>query len=205
MQQRGKYIVIEGNDGTGKSTQIELLADWLKKTKGTESFVVHEPAGTPISDALRDIIKNGMLEREPETNLLLFTAARHEIWQQAKQALSEGKWVLSARNYLSTLVFQGYAEGLSVDLIKQTTKTFTDEQYMNPDFTIILELNEVERNKRIESRGTTVKDTFESKDHSFQSKINDGFKQIADKYGYPTINADQSIEAIQLEIQALLG
>ena len=104
--ERGKYIVIEGHDGTGKSTQAERIRDRLQK-EGIDSVEFHEPAGVPIADAIRTVIKDGSLERDGETNLLLFTAARHEIWKHAEKELALGKWVVSARNYYSSLAYQG--------------------------------------------------------------------------------------------------
>lgn len=199
----GKYIVVEGNDGTGKSTQVELLADYLRE-QGKEVYVLHEPAGTPIADAIRTVIKDGSLERDGYTNLLLFTAARHENWKVAKTALERGAWVLSARNYISTEVYQGYGEGLDVAMIRDVTRTFTDETYMRPDYTFVLHLPAGdEREARIQQRGELeTKDTFESRDDAFQSKINDGYQKVAASYGFQLIDADQSIDDIQIEIRA---
>lgn len=201
MTERGRYVVIEGNDGTGKSTQVEILAAHLKKHRDITSFIAHEPAGTPVADAIREIIKNGELARSPETNLLLFTASRHEIWQRAKRELELGHWVLSARNYLSTIAYQGSGEGLSEELILDTTKAFTDDQYMNPDHTIILTLDDDSRRLRIGNRGELEKpDTFESRDQMFQDRVNDSYKRLAAQYGYTTIDASQSREEIMQHI-----
>ena len=199
---RGKYIVIEGNDGTGKSTQVELLAKWLKDEKGLKTFVMHEPAGAPISDAIRTVIKNGDLERDALTNVLLFTAARHENWCSVRERLDEGAWIISARNYISTEVYQGIGEGVDIDMIHSITRQFTDEQYMNPDYTFVLSLSDEERIKRISSRGELEnKDTFESRDSVFQQSLNNGYSYIAKKYGFPLIDASSSIDVIQSTIQ----
>jgi dTMP kinase len=198
----GKYIVIEGTDGTGKSTQVGLLRATLAK-RGIESIEFHEPEGAPIADAIRTVIKNGDLGRDGHTNLLLFTAARHEIWQQrARPALAAGKWVIAARNYYSTLAYQGYGEGLDRDLIVETTERFTEPLYMKPDHSLILTLNdEAERRKRISQRGELEKpDTFESRDDDFQRRISDGYLAIAEDYQLPLISASQSIEAVASEI-----
>ena len=199
---RGKYIVIEGNDGTGKSTQVELLAQWLEAEKGLSTFVMHEPAGLPIADAIRTVIKNGDLERDAQTNLLLFTAARHELWNHAKKELDDGTWVISARNYISTEVYQGIGEGLDIDTIHLLTQQFTDDQYMNPDHTFVLYLDDEERLKRIDGRGQLeTKDAFESRDSTFQHSLNNGYSFIAKKYNFPLLDASQSIEAIQNDLR----
>lgn len=205
MPERGKYIVIEGNDGTGKSTQVDLLAEHLK-SQGVDSYVAHEPSGTPMADAIRTIIKDGSLKRDPETNLLLFTAARREIWQRAKRSLELGQYVLSARNYLSTLAYQGGGEGIDRDVIVSITQQFTDKLYMEPDTTIILSLNDSIRRERIAKRGELEKpDTFESKGSEFQQQVNDTYEAIAREYGYPIIDASISIDEIQQQIRAIVG
>lgn len=197
----GVYVVIEGNDGTGKSTQVDLL-DQTLRGKGIETFVMHEPAGTPISDAIRTVIKNGTLERDAKTNLLLFTAARHENWSQASRALDRGAWVISARNFLSTEVYQGIAEGLDANLIHNLTRQFTDERYMRPDFTFVLTLNDDSaRERRISARATPMEpDTFESRGEAFQEKLNQGYTQLAREYGFPVIDATAPIEEVQRQI-----
>lgn len=202
---RGKYIVIEGNDGTGKSTQVELLAAWLKEEKEIDSFVMHEPGGVPIADAIRDVIKNGELERDAETNLLLFTASRHELWKQAKKELDSGKWVLSARNYFSTLIYQGYAEGLSTQTIEAVTLGFTDHTYMNPDKAIVLTVSDHERNQRIAKRGTIERqDTFESRGADFQDKLRAGYEQLILEKNIAQIDASAPIMDVQLAIRNLV-
>lgn len=202
---RGKYIVIEGHDGTGKSTQVALLRNKLAKD-GIDSIEFHEPGGVPIADEIRTIIKNGSLPRDSTTNLLLFTAARHEIWQEAQEKLASGTWIIAARNYFSTLAYQGYGEGLDTRLITETTRQFTDEAYMQPDIAVILSLDdEGEREKRIAQRGELENpDTFESKGDTFQRKVKIGYLTIADELQLPVISAQQPAEVITERIYSLL-
>lgn len=200
---RGKYIVIEGADGTGKSTQLSLLAKYLG-SKGVDYIEFSEPEGTPISDEIRTVIKNGTLERSAQTNLLLFTAARHEIWKRrAIPALEAGKWVIASRNYFSTLVYQGYGEGLDLQLITDVTRTFTNERYMKPDIAIILSLPEhTTRMQRIGKRGDLKHpDTFESRDEDFQDKLHFGYLEIAKTENLPVVDASQSIENTFTELK----
>ena len=184
----GTYIVIEGNDGTGKSTQVDLLADYCRQ-QGREVIIVEEPGSddpdktTPIASYLRSLIKNGALTRDSEINLALFSAARRELWQQKiAPALNRGAVVISARNYISTLAYQGYGEGINTDHIMAITKLFTDERYMKPDFIIILTLdNESERKKRIAKRSQSIdtSDTFESRSSNFQKRVDAAYRTIA--------------------------
>jgi dTMP kinase len=201
----GKYIVIEGHDGTGKSTQVGLICDLLQQ-EGIESIEFHEPQGTPIADEIRTIIKNGALPRDGYTNLLLFTAARHEIWKNAQKALKEGTWVIAARNYFSTLAYQGYAEGIDLEVIQNITRQFTDETYMRPDLAVILTLDdENERERRIQQRGPlATPDTFESRNEAFQRAIKQGYVAIASERSLPIISASQTPEKIRDDIAAYI-
>jgi dTMP kinase len=192
---RGKYIVIEGHDGTGKSTQVNLIRKKLSELN-IKSIEFHEPAGSPVADKIRNVIKNGSLERDAMTNLLLFSAARHDIWQRrAKTELKRGTWVVASRNYYSTLAYQGYGEGLALDLIESITLESTDKDYMTPDIPIILDLDdETERTKRIGIRGGLKHpDTFESKSDSFQSKVRKAYLDIAKSRNIPVVSANQTV------------
>lgn len=205
IQKRGFYIVGEGNDGTGKSTQINLLAEYLQKEFELETYVMHEPDGCPISSEIRNVIKNGELERDAITNLLLFTASRHETWfREAVPVLGRGGVVISARNYLSTEIYQGLAEGLGMDYVRQVTAAFMDERYMTPDLTVIFALDDAIRNQRIKNRGPIEHpDTFEMRSDDFQQKIDGGYLQIATERGFPVIDAGRDISVIQQDFQKL--
>ena len=200
-EQYGKYVVIEGHDGTGKTTQIDRIRKKLSENS-ISSIELHEPANEKsaneqviIAQEIRRIIKNGSLHRDAMTNLFLFSAARHELWQQsALPALQRGEWVVAARNYYSTLAYQGYGEGLDLDVIHSMTRTATDQRYMNPDIAIILDLDdETVRNERISSRGTLENpDTFESKGNDFQLSVKDAYLDIAKNYDIPVLSASKS-------------
>ena len=194
-QRHGNYIVIEGIDGTGKSTQVELLANYYR-AQGHSVTVVEEPSSddpaqtTPIAHYLRTVIKNGNLRRDPEINLALLSAARRELWQQIIQpALERGETVLASRNYFSTLAYQGYGEGLSQEHIRHITGLFTSQRYLTPNHLIILTLDdEQERMHRIKQRGTLATlDTFESQGSDFQQRVHDGYRILARNYHIPTI------------------
>jgi len=199
----GKYIVIEGNDGTGKSTQVAKLAEYFR-ARGQTVCVVEEPGSddpeksTPIADELRKVIKNGDLARSAVVNVALFSAARRELWREKiRPALERGEIVLSARNYISTLVYQGRGEGYDESEILRLTKLFTDERYLRPDIMIILSLSHDKREGRIAMRGELKNpDTFESRGQDFQEKVDDGYLEIAKDYDIAVVLADGNVEEV---------
>lgn len=199
--QQGKYIVIEGHDGTGKSTQVTKLRQKLLKL-GVDSIEFHEPAGNPIADEIRNILKNGTLKRDSMTDLLLFSASRHELWNsRAIPALMLGKWVVASRNYYSTIAYQGYGGGLDINTILKVTQIATSERYMNPNQSIILDMNnESIRKERIGARNLSSPDTFESKDDEYQNTVRQGYFTIASDFGLPIIDASDSINAVHKKI-----
>ena len=203
---RGFYIVGEGNDGTGKSTQIELLAKYIEKEFGLEVLVINEPGGTPIAEEIRHIIKNGSLERSAVTNLLLFTVCRYEVWfKEALPVLSRGGVVLSARNYLSSVVYQGLAEGLGSDYVRQVTAAFMDRRYMEPDLTVILSLEDDTRRTRLNQRGAAKNpDTFEVRGDDFQEKINQGYAGLVESDGFVEVDASRTIEQVQRSLRKVV-
>lgn len=201
MSERGKYIVIEGNDGTGKSTQVERLEMRLAAA-GIHCSRIHEPDGPPTASRLRDIIKDGRLERDPWTNVLLFTASRRISWLQAmKPALDNGEYVVAARNWFSTIAYQGYGQGIELEKIERFTKDNIAEDYLSPDLTLILSLQDEERSGRITAREELNRpDTFESLPPDFQARVNTGYIQFAQDRGIEIIDASQSIEVVEEEI-----
>ena len=203
----GKYIVIEGSDGTGKSTQVDLLADYFT-SKGRDVSIVEEPGSddlgksTLVANELRKLLKNGNLERAPEINLGLFSAARRDLWlNKIKPALGRGAIVIAARNYFSTLAYQGGGEGMDQDEIMRMTSLFTDDRYMKPDIIMVLSLNHYDRQSRIAGRGELMNpDTFESRDIEFQDKVSRAYFDIAKALNLDIIDASGSPEYVHEKI-----
>ena len=193
------YIVIEGQDATGKSTQVELLADYLKKETDKPVITIHEPDGDLASaHVLRELIKNKDYNLEPLTHVLLFSAARLELWRKlAMPILAQGGYVISARNWWSTLAYQGYGQGVSRDKIIKITKQVMPDQYLHPELSLILTLDESTRLARQTSRDdNSEKDTFESKSADFQQKVDHAYLKIAKDFNIETLSSSASIEEI---------
>ena len=190
------YIVIEGQDGTGKSTQAELLKEHFEK-QGKEVVMLEEPDGDlPQAHDLHDMILTRGYDLEPLTNVLLFTAARVELWRKiAEPVLRRGGIVISARNYWSTLAYQGYGEGVSRSKIIRITKDALPDLYINPDYGFILTVSDEVRLERQKGRGKAT-ETFEMKPNEFQQRVNAAYPKIAREFGLEIIDAAPSIDEI---------
>jgi dTMP kinase len=127
--ERGKYIVFEGGDAVGKSTTLYLVADAIRKEFNTEVYTLEEPGGVrndtgeelqPLMEDLRTIIKAKEIERSADMNVALFNFSRRTNWYEVMEpALKAGKWVVGARNWWSTAVYQGLGEGANADEIRE--------------------------------------------------------------------------------------
>ena len=190
------YIVIEGQDGTGKSTQAELLKKHFEE-HGRDVVMLEEPDGDlPQAHDLHDMILTRGYNLEPLTNVLLFTAARVELWKKiAEPVLKNGGVVISARNYWSTLAYQGYGEGVSRSKIIRITKDILPEKYIHPDYGFILVVPDEVRLARQKNRGKAT-ETFEKKPSEFQQKVNAAYPKIAKEFNLQVIDASATIDEI---------
>ena len=190
------YIVIEGQDGTGKSTQARLLKEHYE-SQSKQVVVMDEPDGDlPQAHDLHDMILTRGYNLEPLTNVLLFTAARLELWRKiAEPVLKDGGIVISARNFWSTLAYQGYGEGVSKSRIIKITKEVLPEKYCHPDYGFILTVPDEVRLERQKTRGKAT-ETFEAKADEFQQKVNHAYPKIAQEFGLELIDASGTIEEV---------
>ena len=190
------YIVIEGQDGTGKSTQAELLKKHFEE-QGKQVVMLEEPDGDlPQAHDLHDMILTRGYNLEPLTNVLLFTAARVELWKKiAEPVLKNGGIVISARNYWSTLAYQGYGEGVSRSKIIRITKDLLPEKYVHPDYGFILVVPDEVRLARQKNRGKAT-ETFEKKPSEFQQKVNAAYPKIAKEFNLQVVDASATIDEI---------
>ena len=199
------YIVIEGQDGTGKSTQAELLRKYYEE-QGREVVMLEEPDGDlPQAHDLHDMILTRGYDLEPLTNVLLFTAARIELWKKiAEPVLRRGGIVISARNYWSTIAYQGYGEGVSRAKIIKLTKDLLPEKYFHPDYGFILTVSDEVRMERQTHRGKAT-ETFEARADDSQQRVNHAYPKIAKEFGLTLVDASGTIEDIFESILAHLA
>ena len=202
---KGKFITFEGGEGSGKSTQIDLLFKKLKKN-GIEVIKTREPGGTIVGEKIRDILVKGSTNHiTPYTELLLNSASRKEhIENLIKPNLDIGNWVLCDRFTDSTLVYQGYGHGLEINMVENINQ-YTVSNY-SPDLTFILDLEPNDGLIRASKR-KTKEDRYEKMDVSFHLKIREAYLEIAkkNKKKYKIINANESKELIARNIYKIIS
>lgn len=176
---RGIFITMEGPDGSGKTTQIELLKKYLED-KGYDIVITREPGGTKISEAIREIILNTEYqEMSHMTELLLYAAARAQLVNQViKPALEEGKAVICDRFVESSAVYQGIGRGLGVDTVYKVNNYALGG--IVPMLTIFMDLDAEDGIKR--KKNQTALDRMEMEDLSFHKRVVEGYRQLAQLY-----------------------
>lgn len=176
---KGIFITFEGIDGSGKTTQIELLNSFLKQS-GFDVVLTREPGGTGIGDKIRKILldsKNVQMSYRAET--LLFLASRAELVSKVIQpSLNQGEIVICDRFFDSTIAYQGIARQLGAEKILDMSLWATEN--VIPDLTFLLSIDVWECENRIKN-GKKKKDRIEKEEVDFKSKIQEGYMQLAGK------------------------
>jgi dTMP kinase len=197
------FITFEGGEGTGKSTQIKLLAARLIEL-GLEIVLTREPGGTPQAEALRGLLVSGDTDNwSAEAEALLNYAARDSHLNQViRPALQRGALVLCDRFMDSTRAYQAYAGDCSQSLIDNLQKTIVGNT--TPDLTYIFDLAPEIGLARAKARAGDAEDRFERKGLGFHQKLHQGFLEIAkaEPLRCRLINANQSVELVASDIWA---
>ena len=185
-----KIISFEGIEGVGKSTQINLLKDYLE-SKNYLIEIYREPGSTPVGEKIRDILLDSNNDLSNETELLLMFAARSELIDK-KINTSQCDYLLLDRFYDASMAYQGYGRKLSKDFITSLTS------FINcpiPDLSFLLDISVKEGFQR---KNNDVKDRIESSSNDFFNKVRNGYKAIAkaNKNRFEIINAANDIDKI---------
>jgi dTMP kinase len=183
----GQLIVLNGPEGAGKTTQAERLAESLRQN-GMDVLTVHDPGSTPVGERIRGILLDADLRHmSPTTEVFLYMASRSEMMAEIVQpALRRGQVVISDRFVSSTVAYQGYAGGISPELIWKVWDIVSGN--LRPDVTIILDLDVAVGFQRIQGKKVLpdfqlalpfLRDRMESKDRTFHEKVRQGFLAMA--------------------------
>lgn len=191
------FITFEGPEGSGKSTQISLLATWLRE-RGRSVVTTREPGGTAIGDRIRGILLDpSVVEMEAETEVLLFSAARAQIVRQViLPALRRGDIVLCDRYADSTLAYQGYGHQLNLAQLRTITAFAT--QNLTPDLTVYLDI-EVEVGLRRKAQGDASQwNRMEQRALAYHQRVRSGYLTMAaaEPGRWLVVDAAQSVSAV---------
>ena len=202
----GRFLVLEGIDGCGKTTQLRHLATWLPcsglRPEGARLHLTREPGGTALGMALRKLVLHppGDASPEPLAELLLYAADRAQhVAQLIRPALEQGHWVLSDRFSGSTLAYQGYGRELDLDLIQQLEQIATAG--LVPDLTFWLELPVEESLLRRDARSN---DRIEAEGVDFLTRVATGFAVLARERSWVPLQADQQVESVSSALESQL-
>jgi dTMP kinase len=190
------FVTFEGPDGSGKTTQAGLLASWLRD-RGEEVVATREPGGTPLGEAIRDLVLHG-LEMSAWAEATLFASARAEhVERVIRPALERGAWVVCDRYVDSSIVYQGIARGLGADEVLALNKLVT--RGLMPARTFVLALGAADARGRQEG----YLDRIEREDEAFRQVVADGYRMLGELYPDRVVllDAAQALEAIAEQVR----
>ncbi|HDN19720.1 MAG TPA: dTMP kinase [Candidatus Acetothermia bacterium] len=165
------FIVLEGPDAAGKSTQLELLSRELSR-RGIPVITTREPGGTELGRELRRLLLDPNRTIRPLTELLLMVAARHQhVEEVIRPTLREGKWVISSRYTLSSLAYQGHGRGIPLEIVRELNHLATGG--LEPDYTFLLDLP-----PDVAFQRSRMRDRFEGEGLAFFTKIRAAYLEL---------------------------
>jgi dTMP kinase len=200
----GRFITLEGGEGAGKSSQIQVVKDYLE-ARGIDVIVTREPGGTPVGQEIRNLLVSGDKDKwSPlsETLLILADRAAH-LERVIRPALADGKYVVCDRFFDSTRAYQGIAGGLGLEVIHNLQQPVLATTL--PDVTLLLDIDPEKGLSRAQERGGDLR--FESKTLAYHQTLRQAFLDFAkqEPERMVVIDADRDIEAVSTDIITVLG
>ncbi len=205
---QGRFVSFEGIEGCGKTTQIALLSEYLKK-RSIGHTITREPGGTAVGEGIRRILLNSeTIHLTAASELLLFYASRSQnIQEKIKPALERNQMVICDRYYHASMAYQGYGRGIPLDFICKLTDLVCSPY--RPDITFLLDIEPDVGLARARDRNHARAENegrFEAEDLEFYNRVRDGYLELASEdERIQIIYADRPIETVQRHILTLLG
>lgn len=202
--QRARFITVEGIDGAGKSTQLETLADWFS-AHGIQAVFTREPGGTPLGEALRDMLLKNSSKITLETETLLMFASRQQLLTDViRPALDAGYWVVSDRFTDATYAYQGGGRGVPEDKIHQLEQWV--QQGLQPDMTLLFDIVPgLARQRRVQAQPSECLDRFEQESLAFHERVRESYLTRARAYTrFCVIDASQAKDIVTREVKLAL-
>ena len=193
----GRFVVLEGGDGSGKSTQRDLLVAWLRES-GIEVVATLEPGGTALGGSLRQLLLDGDAVA-PRAEALLMAADRAQhIADVIAPALARGAWVVSDRHVPSSLVYQGVVRGLGVDDVAALS-VFAAHGLV-PDLVIVLDVDDA----TAEQRRSPSADRLEREGGAFHEQVRSAYRQLAEANSWTVVDGGAAPAVVAERIRAVV-
>ncbi|MDH3988806.1 MAG: dTMP kinase [Gammaproteobacteria bacterium] len=200
---RGKFITVEGIEGTGKSTNIDFLTGLIEK-RGFEVLRTREPGGTPMAEQIRQLLLDHDQENLPAiAELLLFFASRSlHLSNTIIPSLQQGKWVVCDRFTDASRAYQGSGRGLDLDRIERLAEWV--QEGVEPDMTLLLDAPAEIGMERAAARGEG--DRMDNEELAFYQRVRAGYLTLADMHPdrFAVVDASRSLADVQVSIEAEL-
>ncbi|MGH9870954.1 MAG: dTMP kinase [Pyrinomonadaceae bacterium] len=202
----GTFITFEGIDGSGKSTQLRLLANFLKQA-GCDVLSTREPGGTPVGNRLRAALLDAHEEVDPLTELLVFAADRAQhVRRVLRPALDSGQVVFSDRYADATRAYQGAGRGFSAELIAEIIQLATEG--LKPDLTVLFDLSTKDSTARTQRRGdgTQRGDRLDAENDDFHRRVREAYLQLAkaEPERIKIVNTNQPLELTHARVKEIV-
>ena len=196
MTPPGRFIVLEGGDATGKTTQAALLATRLRD-QGREVVQTFEPGGTALGGSLRQLLLDGEGTVEPEAEALLMAADRAQhVLEVVRPSLGRGDWVVSDRFMPSSLAYQGVGRGLGVPTIEIVNGIATGG--LEPDLVVVLDLPPEVATERFGA----ARDRLEEEDDAFRLAVHEAYRDLAGSRGWVLLDASGPVDDVAARVWA---
>ena len=196
-----KFITFEGVDGAGKSTHLAWFADTLRQ-RGHNVLVTREPGGTPLGEALREILLNQPMQAETEA-LLMFAARCEHVKQVIQPALQQGTWVISDRLSDASFAYQGGGRGVSIEKLEQLEQWVHAE--LQPDLTLLFDIPVEVARQRLSNNLTL--DRFEQEKGQFFEKVRQAYLARSQKNPsrFAVIRAEQTPQEVKVTLEKIIS
>jgi dTMP kinase len=198
VKRPGRFVVLEGGDATGKTTQAGRLTARLRE-HGREVLHTFEPGGTALGSSLRGLLLEGTATVEPEAEALLMAADRAQhVHEVVRPALARGEWVVSDRFVPSSLAYQGVGRGLGVPAIELVNGIATGG--LEPDLVMVLDLPPQVATERFGA----ARDRLEEEDDAFRLAVHEAYRDLAGSRGWVLLDASGTIEEVEARVWAVV-
>jgi dTMP kinase len=207
---RGGFVVLEGGDGSGKSTQAARLATWLRD-QGLTVRETFEPGAGPTGAVLREVLLHGPEPIAPVAEALLMAADRAQhVATEIEPALARGEWVVCDRYVPSSLVYQGVVRGLGVDVAEELSAVAPAG--LAPDIVVLLDVSDATADarraearraeaRRAEASRPGQRDRLEQESHAFHASVRAAYRDLAPTRGWVVVDADGDVDHVAARVR----